>query len=313
MAERCAVFLMGPTATGKTEAALALADRLPVALINADSAQVYRGMDAGTAKPDPETRRRYPHALMDIRDPAEGFSAGEYARLARAAAEEAFTQGRVPLLVGGTGLYFQAFAEGLADLPASEPEVRQRLRREGEQWGWPALHARLAETDPEAAAAIHPNDAQRLLRALEVAEVTGRPLTALQREAGAVPVEYPILKCALWLPPEELHRRIQGRFSRLLEAGLVEETAALRDRGVSPDSPALRAVGYRQALAYLEGALDRAGLNTAGMAATRRLARRQRIWLRKEPGVEWYRSDQRQERPRLMERVAAFLKDHGWS
>ncbi len=313
MAERCAVFLMGPTASGKTELALALADRFPVALINADSAQVYRGMDAGTAKPDPQTRRRYPHALMDIRDPAEGFSAGEYARLARAAAEEAFARGRVPLLVGGTGLYFRAFAEGLADLPASDPEVRERLRRVGEQEGWPALHARLAEADPEASRAIHPNDAQRLLRALEVMELSGRPLSQLQREAGGVPVAYPILKCALWLPPEALHRRIEQRFPRLVKAGLVEETAALRERGVPPDSPALRAVGYRQALAYLEGEIDREGLNAAGMAATRRLARRQRIWLRKEPGVAWYRGDQPAQQARLMEEVAAFLKARGWA
>lgn len=312
MADPCAVFLMGPTATGKTELALELADRHPVALINADSAQVYRGMDVGTAKPDAAVRAAYPHALMDFRDPAEPFSAGAFARAARAAADEALAAGRVPLLVGGTGLYFRAFAEGLAELPESDPEVRARLSAEAERSGWPALHRRLAARDPEAAGRIHERDGQRLLRALEVLELTGRPLSELQRERSVAPLAYPVLKTALWLPREELWRRIERRFRRMVAAGLVAEARALREAGVPEASPALRAVGYRQALAYLDGELDREGLVAAGAAATRRLARRQVVWLRREAGVHWFRADRQAERRALREQVGAFLAGHGW-
>jgi len=312
MASRCAVFLMGPTATGKTELAMELAEAFPVALINADSAQVYRGMDVGTAKPGPEVQAAYPHALMDFRDPAEPFSAGAFARAAQAAAEEAFAAERVPLLVGGTGLYFRAFAEGLADLPPSDPEVRSRLQREAEEMGWPELHRRLAGVDPEAAGRIHEQDGQRILRALEVFQLTDRPLSALQRERAVAPVTYPVLKTALWLPREELWRRIEVRFRRMVEAGLVDEAEALRAAGVPEDSPALRAVGYRQALAYLDGELDREGLVEAGVVATRRLARRQLIWLRKEAGVVWFRADREEERWALRRRVGEFLEGQGW-
>jgi len=308
--ERCAVFLMGPTAAGKTELAVELAERYPLALINADSAQVYRGMDVGTAKPGPEVRGR--HALMDCRDPAQPFSAGEFARAARAAAEEAFAAGRVPLLVGGTGLYFRAFAEGLADLPPSDPAVRSGLEAEAEREGWPALHRRLAQVDPEAAARIHERDGQRILRALEVHALTGRPLSVLQREQGMAPLAYPVLRTALWLPRETLWARIEARFRSMVDAGLVAETEALRAAGVPGDSPALRAVGYRQALAHLDGELDREGLIEAGVVATRRLARKQLIWLRREAGVEWFRADDRRARAALAYRVAAFLGRHGW-
>ena len=313
MAERCAVFLMGPTATGKTDLALALAAAHPVALINADSAQVYRGMDVGTAKPEPAVRAAHPHALMDFRDPSEPFSAGEFARAAQAAAEAAFAEGRVPLLVGGTGLYFRAFAEGLADLPASDPAVRADLQAEAEERGWPAMHRRLAEIDPEAAERIHVQDGQRILRALEVHALSGRPLSALQREQAVPPVAYPVFKAALWLPREELWRRIESRFRAMVAGGLVEETEALRAAGVPEDSPALRAVGYRQALAYLDGELDRDGLVAAGVVATRRLARRQLIWLRREAGINWFRADDRGEQRQLMQRVEAFLAGQGWA
>ena len=312
MPDRCAVFLMGPTATGKTELAMALADRYPVALINADSAQVYRGMDVGTAKPDAETRTRYPHALMDCRDPAAPFSAGQFARAAQEAAEAAFADGRVPLLVGGTGLYFRAFADGLADLPESDPAIRERLQGEGEAHGWAPLHRRLQTVDPASAERIHPSDGQRLVRALEVYELTGQPLAALQRQRAVPPVSYPVLRTALWLPRELLWQRIQARFQRMLEAGLVAETKALRDAGVPRDSPALRAVGYRQALAYLEGELDWAGLEHAGVVATRRLARRQLIWLRRTPGVEWFRADDEAQGRALLDRVEAFLTERSW-
>jgi tRNA dimethylallyltransferase len=304
---------MGPTATGKTELALELAQAHPLALINADSAQVYTGMDVGTAKPSPAVREAHPHALMDCRDPAQPFSAGEFARGAQAAAESAFQAGQVPLLVGGTGLYFRAFAEGLADLPASDPAVRQRLQRQADERGWPALHRRLSEVDPEAAARIHARDGQRILRALEVFELTGRSLSTLQRERAVPPVAYPLLKTALWLPREELWRRIEARFRRMVAEGLVEETAALRAAGITEDSPPLRAVGYRQAVAYLDGELDREGLVEAGVVATRRLARRQLIWLRRETGVEWFRADDPGDRQRLRDRAAEFLGEHGWA
>ena len=303
---------MGPTATGKTEMAMELADAFPMALINADSAQVYRGMDVGTAKPESAVRRAYPHALMDFRDPSRPFSAGEFARAAQAAAEEAFAARRAPLLVGGTGLYFRAFAEGLADLPGSDAEVRDRLQREADNHGWPTLHRRLGEVDPEAAARIHEQDGQRILRALEVFELAGRPLTALQQEQGVAPVAYPVLKAALWLPREVMWERIEARFRRMLQEGLVEETKALRDAGVPADSPALRAVGYRQALAYLDGRMTHDELVEAGIVATRRLARRQLIWLRKTSGVVWFRADRPDERQALKNRVEAFLDEQGW-
>ncbi|MFA9462289.1 tRNA (adenosine(37)-N6)-dimethylallyltransferase MiaA [Thiohalorhabdus methylotrophus] len=310
MGGRCALFLLGATATGKTELALALADRFPVALINADSAQIYRGMDVGTAKPPPEVRKRYPHALMDFRDPNEPFSAGEYARSAREAAENAFARNRVPLLVGGTGLYFSAFARGLADLPEADPDLRARLRDEADARGWPALHERLHRLDPEAADRIDPGDAQRIQRALEVHAVTGRPITELQKESGLPPVGYPILRLGLWLPKEEIWRRVEQRFRRMLEGGLIEEARALLAAGVDPDSPAFRSVGYRQAREYLQGARDREGLLEAGVVATRRLAKRQRTWFRKEPEVEWFRPG---EVEAVAERVRSFLQSRGWA
>ncbi|MFP4561451.1 MAG: tRNA (adenosine(37)-N6)-dimethylallyltransferase MiaA [Thiohalorhabdus sp.] len=310
MGERCALFLMGPTAVGKTDLALAIADEFPVALINADSAQVYRGMDVGTAKPSPEVRARYPHALMDFRDPAEPFSAGEYARAARREAEACLGRGRVPLLVGGTGLYFRAFAEGLAELPTANRELRDRLRSEAEHEGWPALHERLRRLDPQAAGRIHPRDGQRILRALEVCEATGRPLSELQREEGLPSADFPILRLALWRPREELWRRIEARFRAMLEGGLEEEVRALVQAGVDPDAPALRSVGYRQVREHLEGRRSREELLEAGVVATRRLAKRQLTWLRREPGVEWYRPE---EREAVLERVREFLRPLGWT
>ena len=303
MPERCAVFLMGPTATGKTELAIALADRYPVALINADSAQVYRGMDVGTAKPDAGTRSRYPHALMDCRDPAEPFSAGDYARAARAEAQASHARGRVPLLVGGTGLYLQAFVEGLSALPAADATVRTRLQAEAAASGWPALHTRLAAVDPKAAARIEPNDSQRITRALEVHTVTGRPMTAVQAETALAPVDYPVLRLALWLPRATIWARIETRFQRMLAAGLLDEVRALMAAGVPADAPAMRAVGYRQARRYLEGTVDYAGMIDEALAATRQLAKRQRTWFRRMPGVEWYRPEAVDA---LAERVANF-------
>ena len=302
--------IVGPTAAGKTRLSLEVAGLLDGEIISMDSRQVYRGMDVGTAKPSAELQRRYPHALMDIRDPADSFSAGEFARAARSEAETLLAQGRVPLLVGGTGLYFRAFAQGLADLPGADPALRARLQEEAESRGWHAMHACLARLDPAAAERIHPRDGQRILRALEVCERTGRPISELQRRGGLDPLAYPVLRMALWLPREILWERIERRFRAMLEAGLEEEVRKLVAVGVDPDSPALRSVGYRQVREYLAG-LSGGGeeLVQAGTVATRRLAKRQLTWLRKEPGVEWFRPEHAET---VVGRVRTFLSALGW-
>ena len=278
-----AIFLMGPTASGKTALALALAERFPLELISVDSALVYRGLDIGTAKPDAATLVRHPHRLVDIRDPEQAYSAAEFRADALAAMAEIVAAGRVPLLVGGTGLYFRALARGLAALPEADPELRADLAQEEQRIGLAALHARLAAADPEAAARIHPNDPQRILRALEVIALTGRAISAQQGGGGERP-PYRLLKLAL-LPEVRapLHARIAERFDAMLGAGLVDEVEALRRRpGLRAEHPAMRAVGYRQAWQFLDGALDREALRAHGVHATRQLAKRQITWLRSE-------------------------------
>ena len=278
-----AIFLMGPTASGKTALACALSERFPLGLISVDSALVYRGMDIGTAKPDAATLARYPHALVDIRDPADAYSAAEFRADALAAMQRIDAQGKVPLLVGGTGLYFRALQQGLSDLPEAVPALRARLAGEAEQLGWPAMHARLARLDPLAATRIGCHDAQRLQRALEVIELTGRPLSEQQRGART---RFPwrVLKLAL-LPADrgELHARIARRFDAMLAAGFLDEVRALRRRGdLHAELPAMRAVGYRQAWEHLEGLTDPAGFRDRGIFATRQLAKRQITWLRSD-------------------------------
>ncbi len=275
---------MGPTATGKTDLALALADRFPLALISADSALVYRGFDIGSAKPDAGTLARYPHALVDIREPDQPFSAGEFRDEALAAMARAREAGRVPLLVGGTGLYFRALTRGLAVLPEADPVLRAQLAAQGEALGWPAMHARLAEVDPTAAARIRPSDPQRIQRALEVWQLTGRRLSELHAEGSTRSFPWRLLKITL-LPSDRgvLHQRIARRFAAMLEAGFLDEIDRLRaDPRLHPDLPAVRAVGYRQAWAFRDGQGDRAGLEKAGVEATRQLAKRQITWFRSE-------------------------------
>ena len=279
-----AIFLMGPTASGKTALACALRERFPLELVSVDSALVYRGMDIGTAKPDAATLARHPHALVDIRDPAEPYSAADFRDDAMAAMRRIGERGRVPLLVGGTGLYFRALQRGLSSLPQADPGVRARLAGEAAVAGWGALHRRLAELDPAAARRIRPGDQQRLQRALEVIELTGRPLSEQQRGGSGERFPWKVLKLAL-LPVDRapLHARIAQRFDAMLATGLVDEVAALRGRGdLHPELPAMRAVGYRQAWAYLEGRHDRAALRERGVFATRQLAKRQLTWLRGE-------------------------------
>ena len=284
------VLLMGPTAAGKTDLALRLAERLPADLVSVDSAMVYRGMDIGTGKPPPEVLARAPHRLIDIREVTETYSAGEFRRDALREIESIRADGRIPLLVGGTLLYFRALERGLSPLPRAAPAVRERLEAEAERSGWPALHARLAAVDPAAARRIHPNDGQRIQRALEVFEVSGRRFSEWHR-SGPRPAgpAGPVVRLAV-APAErgDLHRAIDTRFRAMVERGLVDEVRRLAERpGVGPDLPSMRAVGYRQVWDHLQGRSDHAEMVERAIAATRQLARRQLTWLRSLAGVRW--------------------------
>ncbi len=282
------VLLMGPTAAGKTALAVKLIECLPLEIVSVDSAMVYRRMDIGTAKPTPELLRRAPHRLIDIRDPWERYSAAEFAADAAAAIEEIHAAGRHALLVGGTMLYFRALMEGLSPLPAADPAVRARLEREAARDGWPALHRRLAALDPAAAARIHPNDPQRIQRALEVARLTGTPISELQAADGE---KYPARYLKLVAAPTDravLHRRIERRFDEMLAAGLLREVAGLKqDPRMNRGLPSMRAVGYRQAWHHLEGTYDSSEMRARAIAATRQLAKRQLTWLRGVDGADW--------------------------
>jgi tRNA dimethylallyltransferase len=289
-----AIFLMGPTASGKTALACELSERFPLDLVSVDSALVYRGMDIGTAKPDAATLARYPHALVDIRDPAQPYSAADFSDDALVAMQSISARGRVPLLVGGTGLYFRALQQGLSALPQADASIRQRLGAEAQQLGWPALHARLAQLDPAAAARIGSNDAQRLQRALEVIELSGRPLSELQQRGHETPFPWRVLKLAL-MPRDRsvLHERIARRFDIMLADGFLDEVRALRERGdLHADLPAIRAVGYRQAWQYLEGKIDAAAFRDQAIFATRQLAKRQITWLRSDLGARFFDPDE---------------------
>ncbi len=278
-----AVCLMGPTAVGKTGLALSLAARLPVEIVSVDSAMVYRGMDIGSGKPDRETLARVPHRLVDIRDPWEQYSAGEFLRDATQAIGQISATGRIPLLVGGTMLYFRALLQGLSDLPVADPETRRLLEDQAAAEGWPALHGELQRVDPVAAARIAVSDRQRIQRALEVYRLTGRPLSELQA-ATRVPDGIRFLKVTV-LPGNRqgLHERIAARFQGMLEEGLVAEVEGLLAMpGMDSGRPALRAVGYRQICAHVRGEVDLKEARRRALAATRQLARRQLTWLRQE-------------------------------
>ncbi|OJW53890.1 MAG: tRNA (adenosine(37)-N6)-dimethylallyltransferase MiaA [Thiobacillus sp. 65-1059] len=279
-----AIFLMGPTAAGKTALAVSLLERFPLEIISVDSALVYRGMDIGTAKPDAATLARAPHHLLDIRDPAEAYSAAAFCADARRLMADIAARGRVPLLVGGTMLYFRALLHGLDDLPRADPALRKKLEKEAAARGWPALHAELAVVDPVTAARLAPNDSQRIGRALEIFRLAGTPMSALL-DRGQSELPYRVLQLAL-IPSDRgvLHQRIAARFDAMLAAGLLDEVETLRrSYALTPDLPAMRAVGYRQAWAYLDGAIDLAALREQGIAATRQLAKRQLTWLRSWP------------------------------
>jgi len=305
------IFLMGATATGKTALACALAERFPFELISVDSALVYRGLDIGTAKPDAAMLARHPHRLIDIRDPAQPYSAADFRTDARAAMEEITQNGRIPLLVGGTGLYFRALAQGLSDLPEASPAVRARIEEEAQRSGWSALHARLAHFDASTAARIQPGDQQRIQRALEIIELTGRPVS---EQTGGMPERFPwrVLKLAL-VPRDrrELHARIARRFDAMLEAGFLDEVRALHRRGdLHERLPALRAVGYRQAWEHLEGGSDAPTFRERSIFATRQLAKRQVTWLRGELDARCFDPDDEQHADAASAAVVAFLGPH---
>lgn len=294
-----AIFLMGPTAAGKTDLALELARVLPCDLISVDSALIYRGMDIGTAKPERAILDAFPHALIDIRDPAESYSAAEFRADALAAMAESTARGRIPLLVGGTMLYYKALLEGLADMPSAAPAIRAELEARAAAEGWEALHRELAEVDAESAARIHPNDPQRLTRALEVYRVSGLSMTEhrLRQAAGnpdagtsgAGQLPYTVAQLAIAPAQRQvLHDRIAQRFRVMLEQGFVEEVEALRRRSdLHAGLPSIRAVGYRQVWEYLDGELSRDEMVERGIIATRQLAKRQFTWLRGWENLHW--------------------------
>ncbi|WP_413793805.1 MULTISPECIES: tRNA (adenosine(37)-N6)-dimethylallyltransferase MiaA [unclassified Pseudomonas] len=294
-----AIFLMGPTAAGKTDLAIELTKVLPCELISVDSALVYRGMDIGTAKPSKELLAEFPHRLIDILDPAEAYSAADFRRDALQAMAEITARGKIPLLVGGTMLYYKALVDGLADMPAADPAVRAQIEEEAARLGWQVLHEQLAVIDPESAARIHPNDPQRLSRALEVYRVSGQSMTALRQRQSAQSTEaaasglqqLPYTVANLAIAPanrQVLHRRIEQRFTLMLEQGFIDEVVALRERSdLHAGLPSIRAVGYRQVWDYLDGKLTSAEMQERGIIATRQLAKRQFTWLRSWTDLHW--------------------------
>jgi tRNA dimethylallyltransferase len=286
---RHAVLLMGPTGAGKSEAAIRLAERLPLEIVSVDSALVYRGMDIGTAKPDLAQRTRIAHHLIDIRDAAESYSAGEFTRDAYRAMQEIWARGRQPLLVGGTMLYFHALSAGLAQLPEADLVLRADIDLKATRLGWAAVHQELAAVDPQAAARIHVNDPQRIQRALEVYRLTGETITKLQQRRVSAFADVKVIEFALApLERAELHTKIELRFRAMLDSGFLEEVKNLYGRGdLSAGHPSMRAVGYRQLWRHLSGECGLSEATDQAIAATRQLAKRQLTWLRRRVDAQW--------------------------
>jgi len=308
---RC-IALMGPTASGKSAYALELAERLGGEIVSVDSALVYRGLDIGAAKPARDEQARVPHHLIDVREPWQPYSAAEFASDARVAVDAILARGRIPILAGGTGLYFRALLDGLADMPDADPALREAITADADARGWAALHADLAVVDPAAAARIHATDAQRIQRALEVQRLTGRPISDWQRESTRVRFPARVLK--LVLSPADravLHARIERRFDAMRGAGFLDEMRALRAlpqlraHPAPLELPAVRAVGYRQAWEFLDGACDAATFRARAIAATRQLAKRQFTWLRREVDARWF--DPLAQRAQLDDAVGGFI------
>jgi tRNA dimethylallyltransferase len=282
-----AILLMGPTASGKTDLAISLCKRFPCDVISVDSALVYRGMDIGTAKPDAETLARTPHRLIDIRDPEESYSAGEFVRDAYREMDAIFAGGRIPLLAGGTMMYFRALTRGIAELPGADSKIRAEIDAEGEQQGWPAMHAELRRVDPQAADRIKPNDRQRIQRALEVYRSSGIPLSRWQEDSAPARTDIDYLKIGFNIEPRQvLHERIARRLDLMMEQGFVAEVERLRARPqLTAEHPSMRSVGFRQFWRHLDGEFDVAEATRRALYATRQLAKRQITWLRSETDI----------------------------
>lgn len=308
-----ALAIMGPTASGKTRLAIDLAQALSGEVISVDSGLVYRGMDIGTAKPSLEERRGVPHHLIDILDPSEAFSTGQFRTQALALMDEIQARGRIPILAGGTMLYFNALLHGLADLPSADPEIRRRLDEEALRSGWAVMHERLREIDPAAAARIHPNDPQRIQRALEVFYITGSNLTTLQQDAvrqnDALPCR--IMRIQLTTANRDnLRARIAARFHDMLKQGFVAEVEALYSRGdLHEDLPSMRAVGYRQAWSYLKGECGYDAFVERAVIATRQFAKRQLTWLRRETGQFSYDAETADIGSRILSDIRSSMED----
>ncbi len=285
---------MGPTAAGKTDLAISLTKQFPCDIISVDSAMVYRGMDIGTAKPDATILAQAPHKLIDIRDPKDTYSAAQFCQDALQEIEEIHQIGRIPLLVGGTGLYFRSLQQGLSDLPSADPTIRDNLTQQASTIGWHAMHQRLAKIDPQAAKRIHPNDPQRIQRALEVYEASGKTMSQWYQKSAIQTWDYPTIKIIVAPAQRQLlHDRIQHRFEQMLAYGFIDEVQRLMEHNdLTVDLPAMRAVGYRQVWQYLAGELTHAELIEKGIIATRQLAKRQLTWLRAENHAHWFDSQQ---------------------
>ncbi len=279
------IFLMGPTASGKTDLAISLVNSLNCEIISVDSAMIYRGMDIGTAKPSSEILTQAPHHLIDIRNPDESYSVAEFCKDANNLIDQIHQRKKIPLLVGGTIMYFHALQFGITELPAANAAVRLQIEETAQKYGWEHMHNQLAEVDPESAEKIHPNDTQRIQRALEVFELTGVKLSSYHAHQVAVRKDISILNIGLF--PEErsrLHQHIETRFNAMLNNGVIEELKALRQKWeLSPQMPSMRCIGYRQLWAYLENDINREEMHDQAVAATRQLAKRQLTWLRHYP------------------------------
>jgi tRNA dimethylallyltransferase len=305
------VLLMGPTGSGKTEAAVRLVEQLPLEIISVDSALVYRGMDIGTAKPSSSVRARIPHHLIDIRDPTQGYSVGEFTLDVQRVMDDIWSRGHQPLLVGGTMMYFHALTAGIADLPEADLAVRAAIDAKAAKEGWAAVHEELSLVDPQAAARIHINDPQRIQRALEVHRITGKPISALQQARVSAFADVNLIEIALApLERGELHTKIESRFKAMLDAGFVEEVRNLYERGgLSPEHPSMRAVGYRQLWRYLAGQIGLHEATDQAIAATRQLAKRQMTWLRRRTDARWLDSM----RPDVARAIFEALSEGGFA
>ncbi|MCC7248986.1 MAG: tRNA (adenosine(37)-N6)-dimethylallyltransferase MiaA [Lysobacter sp.] len=310
-----AIAIMGPTASGKTAFALECAQRFGGEIVSVDSALVYRGLNIGAAKPNDEERAAAPHHLIDVREPWQPYSAADFAHDARVAVDDILARGRLPILAGGTGLYFRALLHGLSPMPPADPAVRARLEAEAGERGWHAMHAELARIDPEAAARIHATDPQRIQRALEVYRISGRPISVWRRETANDAARFPCRVLKLALAPDDravLHARIEARFDAMLDAGFLDEVRALRalpELRAHPaplDLPALRAVGYRQAWEHLDGLADAREFRDRAIFATRQLAKRQLTWLRGDLALRWF--DPQADAAALQDAIGLFMR-----